>query len=235
MIPTTIRGLVQTRRQLTGLLRAFRLHGPRGLFAFGRHHRAEAVILAWPLFEQLSAAAHALEDAAHAVDLDRRRRNPRGPAKVSLAQVAELLNVDAPAAGRARKGAPAKTHQLTAWPTAFDDLMRIGEEHPPTARAALVQTLAELVHRADLVHSQQAGAPMVSSPGQPSLDGYRRIVVPLNTDAAAIVVFGEPPFAPGDTPTVDLLAVLPAGPLVTALHAGGTFADLDELPDDEDE
>ncbi|WP_155251637.1 hypothetical protein, partial [Salinispora cortesiana] len=128
MIPTTIRGLAQTRRQLTGLLRAFRVHGPRGLFAFGRHHRAEAAILAWPLFEQLSDAAHAHEDTAHAVDLDRRRRNPRGPAKVSLARLAKLLAVDVPAAGRARKGAPAKTHQLTAWPTALDDLTRIGEE-----------------------------------------------------------------------------------------------------------
>lgn len=223
-----IRGLVQTRRQLTGLLRAFHLHGPRGLFAFGRHHRAEAVILAWPLFEQLSDAAHALQDAAHAVELDRRRRNPRGAAKVSLNRIAELLDVDAPGAGRARKGAPGKTHQLTAWPTALDDLMRIGEEHPPSARAALARTLG------DIVRSRQVGAPMVSAPGQPSLDGYRRTVVPLSTEAAAIIVFGEPACAPGDTPTVDLLAVLTAGPLVTALHAVGTFADLDELPDNDE-
>ncbi|MEU8244061.1 hypothetical protein AB0C07_37885 [Actinoplanes missouriensis] len=220
VIPSTIRGLVETRSQLTGMLRAFRLHGPRGLFTFGRHHRAEAVILPWPLFEQLSVAAHTLEDAAHAVELDRRRRNPRGPGKLSLARAAELLGVALPPAARTRKAAV----QLTAWPTALDDLVRLGEEQPPATRSAIAETLA------DVVHGRQAGFPMASQPGQPSLDGYRRLVVPLGEAGAAVmIVVGTPAGAQA----VDLLAVLPTGPLIGALQELANFADLDALSKEE--
>ena len=218
VIPSTIRGLVQTRSHLTGMLRAFHVHGPRGLFAFGRHNRAEAVILAWPLFEQLTEAAHALQDAAHAVELDRRRRNPRGPAKVSLTRIAELLGVPAPPAPRP----PAKNHQLTVWPTALDDVMRIGDEQAPAARQAIADALA------GIVSGQQTGTPMVSQPGQPPLAGYHRVVVPLGAaGGAAVVVFGQP--TEGRTPTIDLLAVLPAAELVSALHMMEDAADLEEL------
>ncbi|HWS36322.1 MAG TPA: hypothetical protein VN408_26750 [Actinoplanes sp.] len=226
MIPSTIRGLVQTRRQLTGMLRAFRLHGPRGLFAFGRHHRAEAVILAWPLYEQLSAAAHALEDASHAVELDRRRRNPRGPDEIALTGVVELLGVTAPAAARSRKAGP-PARRFTAWPTALDDLMRLGEQQAQSARTAIGAVLT------DVAHGRQAGTAMVSQPGQPSLDGYRRVVVPLGPDGgSAVIVFGDP----GDTSEpVELLGVLTAGALVGALQELEDFADLDTPGDEDDE
>lgn len=228
VIPSTIRGLVQTRRQLTGMLRAFRLHGPRGLFAFGRHHRAEAVILAWPLYEQLSSAAYALEDATHAVELDRRRRNPRGPEEIAPAAVLELLGAVPPSGARSRRAVPAPARRFNAWPTALDDLMRFGEQQSPAARAALAAVLA------DVAGGRQTGTAMVALPGQPSLEGYRRIVVPLGADGgSAIVVVGEPAARTEAPGTVELLAVLTAGTLVGALQELEDFADLDAPPDDE--
>ncbi|BCJ46182.1 hypothetical protein GCM10010168_51310 [Actinoplanes ianthinogenes] len=204
MIPTTIRGLVQTRSQLTDMLRAFRVHGPRGLFAFGRHHRAEAVILPWPLFERLTDAAQALEDAAHVVELDRRRRNPRGTGKVTLGMLAELLGVTPPARTVAP---PARGRQITAWPAALDDLLRIREEQPPAVCAVIAEALVAIAA------GRQTGAALVSAPGQPVLGDHRRVVVPLGAAGGAVIVVFSP--AGG---TLDLLAVLPAGPLVSALQ-----------------
>jgi hypothetical protein len=219
MIPTTIRGLVQTRSQLTEMLRAFRVHGPRGLFAFGRHHRAEAVILPWPLFEQLTEAAQALEDASHVVELDRRRRNPRGTGKVSLSALAELLGVQPPAGGKS----PARGRQLAAWPTALDDVMRIREEQPAAACAVVAEVLSEIAQ------GRQTGAALVAVPGQPALSGYRRAVVPLGaTGGTVIVVFGGPADSDG---AVELLAVLTAGPLVSALQELESFVDLNDSAD----
>lgn len=227
MIPTTIHGLIETRTRLTAMLRTFRSRGPRGLFAFGRHSRPEAVILPWPLFERLSDAAHALEDAARAAELDRRRRNPTGPGPVTLDRLAELLDCPVPPPSGAGPGAgPGGSRALVVWPTALDDLLRLAEEHPRSARSAIAHALV------DLAHGRLTGAVLGTLPGQPRLDAYRRTVVPLadpartDTAGAVTVVFGgagEHPLAPA----VELLAVLTAGPLVSALHELDPALELD--------
>ncbi len=222
LIPTTIHGLVDTRTRLPTMLRVFRRYGPRGVFAFGRHHRAEAVILPWLLFERLADAAHALEDAARASELDRRRRHPSGPTPLTLQGAAVALGAELPRLGRPGPGAPTKGYTLLAWPTAIDDLMRLAEEQSTGVRDAVANALV------DVAMGRRPGVALSSLPGQPQLAGYRRVVVPLGGESASavIVAFGDPTTDPRE-PAVELLAVLTAGPLVSALQDLDTLIDLD--------
>ncbi len=108
------------------------------------------------------------------------------------------------------------------WPAAADDLADLSEQYPPAARQLVANALA------DIAFGRQTGTPPTTLPGQPPLAGYRRITVPLGLDtaSAALIVFSEPDT--GRTrPTVELLAVLIAGPLVSALQELDTVIDLD--------
>jgi hypothetical protein len=209
VIPTTIHGLVETRSQLSTMLRVFR-RDARGAFAFGRHHQAEAVILPWRLFEQLAAAAEGLDDAARAVDLDRRRRHPAGPAPLALSALADALQVPAAALKRAGR-------KISVWPGAVDDLLQLGDEQPLDAREQVAAALTDL---ATLV---RLGAPLVSLPGQPQLDDYRRLVAPLGAQRPTLHITFR---AAGAQAGIELLAITSAGRLVAALQELDTHLDL---------
>ncbi len=220
LIPDHIHGLGETRVQLPTVLRLFR-RLRAGAYAFGRWHRPEAAIIPWLLFDRLVAAAHSLEDANRAAELDRRRRHPAGTNELTLEQAAELLSTTAQPAGKAPRGTPARGYVIKAWPTAVDDLMALSTDLPPAARQVLIAGLT------DIAFGRQTGTPPTTLPGQPQLTGYRRLAVPLGLDTAstALIVFSEPDIAP-NRPTMELLAVLIAGPLVSALHELDTDLDL---------
>lgn len=228
MIPSSIHGLIETRKQLPAMLRAFRDRGPRGLFAFGRHSRAEAVILPWMLFEQLAGAAGQLEDATRVAELERRRRHPTGPTRVTGEELARFLTLPP-------GPAPVLARPLLVWPTALDDLLRMAEDHPLVTRQIIAGVLGAIVA------GQQNGTPLTTLPGQPKLPDHYRLYArgcdPSTgelTGDVITVTFAKVSIATAErsacTPEADtiedadggegveLLAVAPAGPLISALH-----------------
>lgn len=182
------------------------------------------------------ARANAFERALRLDDLDRafrlvrRLRDPDGPILTDLATLGELLEREFPVPSRYPRDVPPDGWGLLAWPSPLNDLVELTQAAAPELFDAVASELSRIVY------GLTRGTALALLPGQEELHRFRRVLVPPPEPGlpAAVIVVTDP-FPHEGHLCVELLAVLPAGALVTEFYHQSDIPDEEPAAEESDE